>query len=42
MFLEVARWHLEPLAALVVVSVVKGLDVEQDGESIVLPGLRSL
>ena len=31
--------HLEPLAALVVVPVVEGLDVEQDGEAVLLPRL---
>ena len=33
---------LEPLGALVVVAVVEGLDVEEDGEAVVLAGLGAL
>ena len=31
--------HLQPLAPLVIVAVVKGLDIKQYGESIVFPSL---
>ena len=39
---SLSLFHLQSLAPLVVVSVVEGLDVEEDAESVLLAGLGAL